>query len=51
MKKIKIFSSYHEDSLELDVNEFIASHNVVDIQYHPAGGGAKLFTVMVVYEE
>lgn len=51
MKKIKFLSSYYEDNLEHDVNEFISSHNVTDIQFQASGGSTKIYAVMITYEE
>ena len=51
MKKVKFLSSYYEDNLERDVNEFISAHNVTDIQFQASGGATKIFAVMITYEE
>ena len=51
MKKVKFLSSYYEDNLERDVNEFISTHNVTDIQFQASGGATKIFAVMITYTE
>lgn len=51
MKKVKFLSSYYEDNLEHDVNEFISTHAVTDIQFQASGGATKIFAVMITYEE
>ena len=52
MKKVKILSSYYEDSLELDVNDFLASHkDIIDMQFQVSGGSTKVYAVMITYEE
>lgn len=48
MKKIKIFERVFPDALEKDVNEFIAEHNVVDLQFQASRG---MDHVMIVYED
>lgn len=51
MKKVKFLSSYYEDNLARDVNYFISTHNVTDIQFQASGGTTKVYAVMIVYEE
>lgn len=55
MKKIEIFnaSSEHKWQLSQFVNEFISTHNVVDIQFQYSGNDyhGKSYAVMIVYEE
>lgn len=51
MKKVEILSSYYEENLTRDVNNFIATHNVTDIQFQASGGSSKVYAVMIVYEE
>lgn len=51
MRKVKILSSYYEDNLEHDVNEFISTHNVIDIQFQASGGSTKVYAVLIAYEE
>ena len=51
MKKVKFLSSYYEENLERDVNHFISTHNVIDIQFQASGGSTKIYAVMITYEE
>lgn len=44
MKKVKIFKAYEVDSLEAWINEFISTHNVIDIQYRHS-------SAMIIYED
>ena len=51
MKKVKILSSYYEYNLERDVNAFISTHDVTDIQFQASGGTTKIYAAMITYEE
>jgi hypothetical protein len=51
MKKVKIIYSYYGDNLEQEVNDFVATHNVIDIQFQLSGGATRSFAVLIVYEE
>ena len=51
MKKVKIFFNYQGDTLEQEVNDFVATHNVIDIQFQLSGGATRSFAVLIVYEE
>lgn len=50
MRKIKIVWERYVTTFEHTVNNFIATHNVVDIQYQ-YGGPNGAHSVMIVYEE
>lgn len=51
MKKVEILASYYEENLTRDVNNFLLTHNVTDIQFQASGGSSKVYAVMIVYEE
>ena len=53
MKKIEIFSSGSAENLKDDVNQFMATHDVTDIQFKVSAGDYRLptYAVMVIYEE
>lgn len=51
MKKVKIIYSYYGDELERDVNDFVSTHKVTDIQFQLSGGATRSFAVLIVYEE
>lgn len=52
MKKIKVFSYRDTDLVEIYVNEFIAHHNVTDIQFRAFQVfNSEHYAVMIVYEE
>lgn len=51
MKKVKIIYSYHGENLEQDVNDFVSTHKVIDIQFQLSGGATRSFAVLIVYEE
>ena len=53
MKKVKVIIRYETVAFEYALEEFINSHNVVDIQFRPtsnSNGNLKLIA-MVIYEE
>ena len=49
MQKIKIISSYHEENVEQEVNDFISTHEVTDIQFQVSGGASKIYACMISY--
>ena len=53
MTKVKIIANWNEHNVERDVNQFIATHNVVNIKFQATGssGAGKTYAVMIVYEE
>lgn len=51
MKKVKIIYSYHGDELEENVNDFVATHKVIDIQFQLSGSSIKVYAAMITYEE
>lgn len=51
MKKVKILSSYYEETLEQEINDFIASHDVAAIQFQVSGGSTKIYAVLITYVE
>lgn len=52
MTKVKILSQIYPDILEAMVNEFIASHNVLRLQFGIAATDcAACHSVMITYEE
>ena len=51
MKKVKFITGYYIDALEMEVNEFLASHDVLDIQFQFSGATTKQYSVMIIYEE
>ncbi len=48
-KKIKIISERYVTTFEHTVNEFLKTHNALDIQYQHNSNG--VYSVMIVYEE
>ena len=51
MKKYKFMSSHYADELEERVNDFVSSHEVIDIQFQFSGASTKTYAVMITYEE
>lgn len=51
MKKVKFMSNYDHGILEEWINEFLKTHNALDIQFQFSGATTKKYAVMIVYEE
>ena len=53
MKKVKIISSWAYDFVEENVNYFVSTHDVTDIQFQATGNSTsgRTYAVMIVYEE
>lgn len=51
MKKVKILSSYYEDILEQEINDFIETHDVRAIQLQVSGGASKVYACLITYDD
>lgn len=53
MKKVEIIINSSAEGFENCVNDFIANHNVTDIQFRPTSDkyGLVLYNAMIIYNE